>query len=253
VRKAPDGRPCGFGVVQMPDEDKQHPVPKASIELAAELAESINSSLPKEINIAALGTPSKLPFKVISLRELLLYRIAELSRTAVDLYKSNKVVPAILLTRGTLETTSMLFALDALVRSTLESEDVSSIDETLMKMLVGGRSELAPERAINVLSHIEKMNKKYEGLRWWYEELSEYAHPNYPGLMGSYGIVDEEELMVYLGTNQDTEKASWHFGIAALCSFLEVAIFIYNKMVEPLEAFRLLCHEQANKNSQDAP
>jgi hypothetical protein len=236
----------------MPDEDKQHSVPKASIELATELAERIKSSLPQEIDIAALGTPSKLPFKVISLRELLLYRIAELSGAAVDLYKSSKVVPAIVLTRGTLETTSMLFALDAIVRSALKGGDVSSTDETLMKMLLGGRSELAPERAINILTHIDKMNEKYEGLRWWYDELSEYAHPNYPGLMGSYGVVDEEEFMVYLGANQDTKETSRHFGVAALCSCLEVTIFIYNQMVKPLEAFRLLCHEHANKNNQDA-
>jgi hypothetical protein len=236
----------------MPDEDKQPSEPKASIELATDLAESINSSLQKDIDIGALGMPSKLPFKVISLRELLLYRLAELSRAAVDLYKSTKVVSAILLTRAALESTSMLFALDALVRSALESGDVSRIDETLMKMLVGGRSELAPERAIHIHTHIDKMNKQYEGLRWWYDELSEYAHPNYPGLMGSYGVVDEEEFMVHLGANQDTEKIGRHFGIPALCSCLEVAIFIYNQMVEPLEAFRLLCHKQADKNSQGA-
>jgi hypothetical protein len=232
----------------MLDNDSEHGVRGTTIERATALAEMLSASLVKEIDIRALGMPSKLPFKAVTVRELLAHRLAELSVTAVELFKSGRVVSAILLTRAALETTSTLFVLSARIHESLKRRDLSGVDESLMKMLFGGRSEMAPERAINVLSHLDKMDKKYEGTRWWYDELSEYTHPNFPGLMGSYGNIDEEEFIVHLGINERTEEAGIKFGVSALCSCLEVAVYIYNQMGGPLGEFCLLCHEQAGTN-----
>jgi hypothetical protein len=224
---------------------EHHRFPDASIEYAAELTGRIQASLPAGFGIADLGMPSKMPFKVVTLRESLLHRLAELASAAVDLYASERPVAGVLLTRGVMEVTAMLFAIDRLLATSLERRDPSAADETIMRLLFGGRSEMAPQSAINVLSHLDTMDKRFKGIRAWYEDLSEIAHPNYPGLMGSYADVDREGFKVQLGSTEDAREMGLHMGIPALCACLEVAIHIYNGMKKPLEEFIVLCHDLA--------
>lgn len=71
---------------------------------AREYSERFTASLPQHINAATLTVKSKLPFKALSIRELLLHRMAALSTAAVDLFSHKRVIPAVILTRAVVET-----------------------------------------------------------------------------------------------------------------------------------------------------
>lgn len=72
------------------------------VESAEELMEeirgrlsAIEASLPRELDILAVSPRSKLPFKALSYRETLIWRMAELSRTAYEVFAAGRLASAI--------------------------------------------------------------------------------------------------------------------------------------------------------------
>lgn len=75
----------------------------------------IEACLPDQIDILAVSPRSKLPFKALTYRGTLIWRMAELSRTAYEAFKDDKLASAILLTRGAVETCAALWYLRNIV------------------------------------------------------------------------------------------------------------------------------------------
>ena len=66
--------------------------------------ELLESNLPKRVDAMAISRISKLPYKVMFYREALVWRMAELGRTAFEDFERDKLVSAIVLTRAVVET-----------------------------------------------------------------------------------------------------------------------------------------------------
>jgi len=71
-----------------------------NLSIAQELLSYYTNNLPKEFDIKSIDSNSKLPFKVIALRESLLYRITDLSIITLQLFKDNKLMGSFILTRS---------------------------------------------------------------------------------------------------------------------------------------------------------
>lgn len=199
---------------------------------AKELVQLIELSLPEKIQIAALSLNSKLPFKALSLRELLIHRVASLATPAVELFEQQRDVPAILLTRGVVETVAVLFALHSALKSFLANHDLPAFDQFLMHSLMGSRLPDSSHQAKNILTLIQHVEKEIPGFESSYNSLSEYAHPNWAGLLGTFGEIDREAFELRLGRNQRT--SAFKIGVAALSGSLMTCHHIYNDMVELL-------------------
>ena len=83
----------------------------ALLKEANKLCENIRQNLPNVADPAAVSIESKIPFKVLSIRELMLWRISDISDSAHELYKNEEIVSAIILTRSVMESVSVLFVL----------------------------------------------------------------------------------------------------------------------------------------------
>lgn len=201
---------------------------------AKELAQLIESSLPEKIEIAALSLNSKLPFKALSLRELLIHRVANLATPAVELFEHQREVSAILLTRGVIETVAIMFALHRALTTFLDNHDVPTFDHFLMQSLMGSRLPDASHQAKNIVTLIQHVEKTIPGFESVYNSLSEYAHPNWAGVLGSFGKIDHEAFELRLGRNQ--RASALKSGVAALSGSLMTCHHFYNDMVEMLYA-----------------
>jgi hypothetical protein len=124
-----------------------------------EVADALRANLPKSIDVAALGVMSKVPFQVLSLREALIWRTDE---KRVDL-------------------------------------DPQELNDQLMALLFGSREWSDGPQAINILTCVGHANEEFEGLDKIYAELSEYAHPNWKGVMGLYSKLDRENHRARFG------------------------------------------------------
>ncbi|MES2318805.1 MAG: hypothetical protein V4631_15095 [Pseudomonadota bacterium] len=205
---------------------------------ARRLADDLASSLPQSIPIAALPYQSKIPFKVFSLRETLLHRASALASPAVTLLEAGNIVGGALLARAVIETAAVLFELQSKLDAFVKTPDAEVLDTFLMKGLFANRREEGGVKnayyTSSILSSVDRLDKKSKGFRKTYDILSEFVHPNYDGVFGSFGAVDKENFILNLGPKNDTMTAS--NCAKALVAALEILFAYYNDMAEVLTA-----------------
>jgi hypothetical protein len=178
-----------------------------ALEYIKGLHEQLAANLPPSVERWSISHHAKLPFKAMSLRGILMYRVAELSKAAHHLYEARSLIPAFVLSRAVVETGALLFALLKNMRRVVREQEVGDVDDFLMKALFGRRTPNYDLPAFNVLTLIDHMDKESEGVRNLYDFLCEYTHPNYSGSYGAYGSEDKENYKLNLGV--DFERINW--------------------------------------------
>ena len=197
-------------------------------------ATNIFTSLPLTVEAASLTWKSKIPFKAISLREVLIHRVSELSMVAVDLYECNKLVPAFVITRSIVETVAMTYWLSKRVGEFLSSKDVQKLDEFLMRAMHGSRDGTTPLESYNVLTAVDKMDKEYNGFRKMYDWLCEFTHPNWSGALGAYGKINQEKHSLSLVSKNS--RVPIILGLGPFNASLKLFEHYYNDLTEQLNA-----------------
>jgi hypothetical protein len=188
--------------------------------------QSLESNLPARVDGWALSQISKLPFKALSFRESLIYRMAELGRSAFDSFANNKLVSAILLTRGAVETSAALWYLCAKVEAAVQSGTVGDIDDYMMRLTVGGRTDPDMPRAIRVSAFLKCVDKDIEGFSHQYGQLCEFAHPNWAGTTLLYSKPDATTPGIYdFGSNIRGGDRAYAGGVVNL----SVALLIFER------------------------
>jgi hypothetical protein len=105
--------------------------------------ETLESNLPKHLDAMAISQTSKLPWKALLCRECLSWRMAEITRSALDNFEKDKLVAGMILARAAVETTAALWYLCGKVAAAVESKVVGDIDDHLMKLGMGIATEPA--------------------------------------------------------------------------------------------------------------
>lgn len=200
--------------------------------LAEQLAEDMRHSLPSELHANSFTISSKLPFKAASLREVLIHRQSDLADTAMDLYRSNQLVPAFIMTRSLIETTALLHSLHIKTDEFLKTKEEKQYDEFLMRGIFGSRDGTTSKESFNILTAIDRMNREFDGLRGMYDTLCEYTHPNYSGVMGSYSRLDREKHLLQLG--KEHHEPPLAFGFAPLIGCMAIFTHHYNELYDLL-------------------
>ncbi len=195
----------------------------------------------KRIHQFSLSKRSKLPFRVVTIREALLYRIAEISEAACHLYENNKLCSAFTLTRSALETAALLFLLDKKVGEIIKQDNVGNIDEFLMKALFGSRNKGARKTALNVLTAIDHFNKKCKGTRDYYDNLSNYAHPNFDGTFSMFASHDQQNK--YTNFSIFPNKSRRSEGLPLLCIALKSFQYYYESISRLIPRFVQICEK----------
>src|SRR5258708_1364154 len=121
-----------------------------------EFAVRLTASLPDRIQISALTFKSKLPFKALAIRELLIHRVSELASSAVENFEIGRVVSGIALTRAVMETGALIFELHRRVTQFLVDKNVEQFDSFLMISLMGSHNNADLPLAMNVLTVINR-------------------------------------------------------------------------------------------------
>jgi len=143
---------------------------------------------------------AKMPFKVHDLLQIGLRRTLELAEASIRELNRQNVTTSMVLVRAVFETGALLFDSAQRVVDVVEKDDVKELDQLdkfLMDVLVGFKSKdwAASEEYVarNVLTIIERIGKRLKiDTMWFYEGLSEHAHPNYLGMMATYRGTPEE-------------------------------------------------------------
>jgi hypothetical protein len=197
--------------------------------LAKGLTENLTNNLPHCVEIAVLTLNSKLPFKALTIRETLIHRMAELSTATIQLFESRQLLPAFILTRSTIETAALLYCLYRSLEQFNADHDLQNLDKSfLMRALMGSKHEDATHTAYSVLTAVDKLDKVVEGIRHDYDELSEFLHPNWAGVMGAFGKIDKDNFRLELGKENRTLKPI--IGLSPFVAALQAFEIFYNEV-----------------------
>jgi hypothetical protein len=231
-------------VAHEPDFRAQKYMPEFIEELMTEIRgriEILDASLPLRVD-AMVSPDSKLPFKALIYREALIWRMAELSHGAFENFEINRLALAILETRAAVETSAALWYLHAKLDATLKAGAVGDIDDFLMKLSMGSRTDtdIMPQ-AISVLTFIDRVEKDVKGFRQQYDRLCEFAHPNWAGTALLYSKHDPGKLWTDFGANIRGIEGPKQVGVTNLSVALMFFERSYNRIADIMPAFIKLC------------
>jgi hypothetical protein len=196
---------------------------------------ALQVSLPKSIEAAALGVRSKAPFQLLAVREALIWRTEELGRNACDALDRQDFAAAGLLIRGVLESAALLWHLLDKLRNRA-GRTPEEWNDALMRVLGGTRTLPGLPQAINILTCVDQMDKKIPGIRKSYDSLSEYAHPNFVGVVGLFSVRDEANLATHFQRGARADITGPHLTNALIGSLIAFD-YCYNKIADEMPAF----------------
>ncbi len=214
-------------------------IPKLHEEIVGRLV-LFEAHLPRDLDPPALSR-STLPFKALDYRETLIWRVTEIGQSALEALDKQRLASGLLLTRAAVETTAALWYLSQKVKLAVKNNEPGDIDTYLMKLSLGHRGKGGFPEAISVLTFVDHVEREVEGFRRQYDELSEYAHPNYLGTTGLYSQRNAEEFTVSYGPNPRATGAAITIGIVNLSVALMVFEHTYEKLGDLIPAFVRVC------------
>jgi hypothetical protein len=210
-----------------------------TLEYIKDLNDQLVAKLPTSIERLSISLHAKLPFKAMSLRAILMYRVSELSKSAYQQYEARSLISAFVLSRAVVETGALLCSLLKSMRRVVSEQQVGDVDDFLMKALFGQRTPDSNLAALNVLTLIDHMDKESRGVRSLYDFLSEYAHPNYSGSYGAYGSEDRENYCLNLGA--DFERINWKPAISTHLVAIREFMKSCEEVSDLLPDFTIVC------------
>jgi len=159
-----------------------------------------NSSLCPKIELAALYSRNptahkwKATYRSIVLRELTFWRLTDLLSQATFLGRAGHVLGARILLRSAMETLGILIYLNQKMEAVLEEkEKFDDFSKLTSRLMLGSKDGSTRHESVNILTVLEKCNKKYPGIFDLYKVLSESAHPNYEGVCSGYSYINEQD------------------------------------------------------------
>lgn len=197
------------------------------------MTKALAKSLPKKIEVAQLPTKSKLPFKALSIRGLLIHRASALATPALSLLEQGNVVAAAILIRALTETLAATYSLHLALERFLSTKDIAVLNDTLTRSLVGSRWPDAEHQSQNILTAIQKVNKVVPNFEASYDSLSEVAHPNWSGMLGAFGNIDHDKRVLHFGPNKRAPMLK--IALNSMAGSLGLFTYYYQGMIGNLD------------------
>jgi hypothetical protein len=105
--------------------------------------------------------------------------------------------------------------------------DFHAFSDKTTILLLGSRDGSTDYKSLNIVTILQKSDRRYPGIFEIYEGLCESAHPNYEGLCAGYSKIDHENHIThYVNRWADQFATAQNHGMA-LC--IETFKFEYNE------------------------
>jgi len=185
------------------------------------------SSLPAKVEIGGLISRNptahkwKAPFRSLNLREAVFWRLHNLLAQSYALHQQGQGLGARILLRSGFETVATLIYLNQLTASVLDGTlNFHSFSEKTSTLLLGSRNDTTTYKSINIVTVLEKCDKRYPGLMDMYADLSESAHPNYEGTCLGYSTVDHDAYEIEFSNRWMEMYGDRHLESMQLCMMI---------------------------------
>lgn len=182
--------------------------------------ESLMSSIPVGglLSRNAVAYKWKAPFRAWMLREAVFWRLQDLLTQSYALHQQGHALGARILLRSGFESLATLIYLNQLMQQVLDGTvSFHVFGEKTSVLLLGARNNENMPRSLNIVTVLEKCDKRYPGLMKLYANLSESAHPSYEGLCMGYSKIDRDEYETHFSNRWAELYGERHLGSMGLC------------------------------------
>jgi hypothetical protein len=215
---------------------------------ANEFADELRASLVVTLVPADVSPVAKVPLKARVFRELLLHRLSDVSDAACKLYNGGSILPAFVLTRAAFESSAVLFYFNKILDTAIQTGKPEEIDAIAMKSLFGSKDKATEYEAVNILTAVSHLEKKYPGLEEMFLTMCEFAHPNYFGVMGAYQRIESINLgdpyqPMYFGAG--VSRLSPDYGLICLRIAISLGAALAKELAEKDGPLVKLCEAEA--------
>jgi hypothetical protein len=202
----------------------------------------------------ALSPVSKVPAQVFILLQVGLRRTIELSEAAIREINRRHLVTAALLSRGTIETSCLLWDVMRQIESVVEKGDTAKIKElleVLSKSLLGGKAKdvmiddsIVARNVLTIIGHLSK--KLSVPLDGFYARLSEFAHPNYHGMMATYTVEGggDTAIKVFCDRRVSSERTLILTAVGAVATSCSIVVESFTIAAAEMEAMAILAEKE---------
>jgi hypothetical protein len=160
----------------------------------------------------------KATFRVWMLREAVFWRLHDLMTQSYVLHQQDHGLGARILLRSGFETLAILIHLNQLMRQVLDDQlDFHSFGIKTSVLLLGSRDGSTNLQSLNIVTILQKCDRRYPGTEKLYAVLSESAHPNYQGMVGGYSKIDHDEYETHFSNRWMELYGNRHLGSIELC------------------------------------
>lgn len=220
----------------------QETVMDATEQNLANWKESLLSSIPIGGLLARnqIAYKWKAPFRAWVLREAVFWRLHDLLAQSYVLHQQGHGLGARILLRSGFETLAVLIYLSQLMQQVLDGKlSFHLFSDKTTTLLLGSRNNEQMPRSLNIVTVLEKCDKRYPGLMALYADLSESAHPNYEGLCMGYSKTDHDEYETRFSNRWAELYAERHIESMDLCmvTFHHEYNDVWPALMEELESW----------------
>jgi len=160
----------------------------------------------------------KAPFRVWMLREAVFWRLNDLMTQSYALHQQGHGLGARILLRSGFESLATLIYLNHLMQQVLDGKlNFHTFGNKTTTLLLGSRDGSTPHQSINIMTVLEKCDKRYPGIAKLYGLLSESAHPNFEGMVAGYTKIDHDEYETHFSNRWMEAYGGRHLESMELC------------------------------------
>lgn len=210
--------------------------------------EVLRSMRVNKVSAEELGVSSKTPLKAIVQREALLWRFVELGDGLRACLDTNNTLGALVFARSLIECAAAQHQLNRTIQSA-PGKNAKDIDNEVFRLLMGTRffemgdpSEQNKVKAVNILTCLKHLDKKFKGFLKDYEFLCEFAHPNWAGTVGLFSIGDATKGQINLGRYPEgNEEKLKSLAVSSAISAIMIFTDEYVEVADDFQAFFDAC------------
>lgn len=182
----------------------------------------------------------KATLRVLMLREVVSWRLHDLMTQSYALHQQGHGLGARILLRSGLETLATLIYLNQLMLQVLDGKlSFHAFSDKTVKLQLGSRDGSTKHQSVNIMTVLEKCDKRYPGIAQLYGVLSESAHPNYEGMVEGYSKIDHSEFETHFSNRWMELYGDRHLGSMKLCmsTFHHEYNDVWPALMEKLESW----------------
>ena len=215
----------------------------------------MESSIPKIVDPMTYGMHSKTHYKLQILRELSFLRVFDFATNGYLLLKNEKIIPAMLMVRATLETLSHFYFVIVESRKVINNQSISdSFIKKIDRLLLGNKLDVIDNeehnyKPIHIMDCIRALDNDYDNILDDYNFLSEFCHPNDFGLLNAYSKFNAEKFYSELNISHLANNYPHLFALKSLNNYLVYFLEFYDITLDIIkEISEITKQEVENEN-----